>query len=51
MPTKGDIADARNEMTAIRGDIKLLSWMLGVVAGGVAAIMAGMVSLIIKAYF
>jgi len=44
MATKADIAE-------LRSDIKLLYWMIGVLAAATASIMAGMVSLIIKAYF
>jgi len=66
MATKGDIAESRADVKAeiaelrgevkrdvaeLRGDVKLLYWMMGVVAAGTALIMAGMVSLIIKAYF
>jgi len=52
---KRDVAELRGEVkrdvAELRGDVKLLYWMMGVVAAGTALIMAGMVSLIIKAYF
>jgi len=52
---KADVAELRGEVkrdvAELRGDVKLLYWMMGVVAAGTALIMAGMVSLIIKAYF
>jgi len=44
MATKTDIAE-------VRGDIKLLRWMLGILIAGVSAIAAAVVPLALKAYF
>ena len=44
LATKHDIVDLKQEMAEIKADIRLLKWMLGVVLGGIVA-------LIVRAFF
>jgi len=49
--TAREIANIHTDMTDIRGDIKLLKWMLGtMIAIGVTCV-AGVASLVVKAFF
>lgn len=38
LATKHDITDLKQEMAEIKADIRLLKWMLGVVLGGIVAL-------------
>jgi len=42
--TKADMADVRNAITEVRGDVKLLKWMLGIFIAAAAP-------LVVRAYF
>jgi len=42
--TKADVADVRNAITEVRGDVKLLKWMLGIFIAAAAP-------LVVRAYF
>ncbi len=44
LATKADIFAVRQELADVRADVRLLKWMLGVVLGGVVA-------LLLKAFF
>jgi len=46
--TKGDVRELRMEL---KGDIRLLYWMLGTLVGLSTAALAGVVALVLKAYF
>jgi len=50
MATKGDVADVRGEVIAVRGDIKLLYWMLGMLIGLATAGLTGVAALVLKLY-